>query len=67
MQCDDRQMKLTLFIVLVLVGVSLIILLVMIKLLIKRKRSKPYDRMFIDNDTIALNETNFIQKTDDDE
>jgi hypothetical protein len=67
MQCDDRQMKLTLFIVLLLVGVSLIILLVMIKLLIKRKRSKPYDRMFIDNDTIALNETNFIQKTDDDE
>jgi hypothetical protein len=71
MQCDEKQTKLTFSIVLLIVGVSLMIVLMMVKFLycyIKQKQqSKPYDRMLTDNDIIALNETNFLEKTDDDD
>jgi hypothetical protein len=70
LECDDGNTKSTIYIIIFIIGISLIIILMMIKFLhcyIKRKRSKPYDRMFTDNDIMALNETNLIQKTNDDE
>ena len=60
-------------IVLLLAGSSLVILLIMLIMLkivhcyIKRRRSKPYDRMDLDNDIIALNETSFVKETEDDD
>jgi hypothetical protein len=68
--CDDRKTTSTLLIVLPIVGVVLIIVLITITILVnhlKRKRSKSYHPMFIDNDSIALNEPNTIEKTDDGE
>ena len=70
LQCDDRKTTSTLFIVSLIVGIVLIMVLVIAKLLvcyIKRQRSKSYHRMLIDSDAIALNETNIIEKTDDNE
>ena len=69
-QCHDERMNSKLTIVLLLAGSSLVILLIMLKIVhcyIKRRRSKPYDRMDLDNDIIALNETSFVKETEDDD
>jgi hypothetical protein len=70
MDCGDRKPKSMTFIIIPIVGACVIILLITLILLnyyLKRKRSKSYDRMITDADTIALNETDLIQKIDDDE
>jgi len=71
LECDDGKMKSTLYISIFIIGISLIIILTMLKVFhcyyIKQKRSKPYNRMFTDHDVMALNETNLIPKTNNDE
>jgi hypothetical protein len=70
LHCDDGKTRSTLLIVILIVGMFLIVFLTVFEVVYcyrKRKRSKSYDRMLIDGDAIALNETNLIQKTDDDE
>ena len=69
-QCDEGRTKSTLYIILFIAGISVISLLIIAKVLhcyVKRSRSKPYDRMFTDEDVIALNETSIPEKTDDEE
>ena len=69
MSCNDQRNNSKLLIVLTLGGVSLVMLLIILKIVhcyIKRRWSKPYDRMDLENDFIALDETNFIKETDGD-
>lgn len=70
-QCDEKKIKPTIIIIGFTVGISLIIVLLIILKIrhfyFKNKRAEPYHQMLTDNDTIALNETNLIEKTDDDE
>jgi hypothetical protein len=68
LDCGDEKMKPSVFIILLIVGICVIIFLTILKVLhcyLKRKRSKSYDRMITDTDTIALNERDLAEKIDD--
>lgn len=66
-RCDDERTNSKLTIGLILAGASLVILLIILKIVhcfIKRRQSKPYDRMDLENDIIALHETSFVKEID---
>lgn len=70
LQCDDKSMKPTVLIVSFIVGILLTGVLIMLKILYyhrKQTRSEPYHQMCTDNDIIALNETNLVENTENEE
>ncbi|CAF1251992.1 unnamed protein product [Adineta steineri] len=73
LQCKDNQSKSTkLFIGIVIIGIVFLIITLMIATVIiyyirRKQQSKSYHSVFGDTDLMALNETDTLQKIDDDD